>query len=93
MSAWNISGSSPPGGTCVKHLDPLSNISFSDGDECESAILQTGLDFTVSNGEVSYDSWYEWYPDYAYDFSGITFSAGDSGKPAFLNMLARVILL
>ena len=23
-------------------------------------------------------AWYEWYPDYAYDFSGITFSAGDS---------------
>jgi hypothetical protein len=23
-------------------------------------------------------AWYEWYPDYAYDFSGISFSAGDS---------------
>ena len=23
-------------------------------------------------------AWYEWYPDYAYDFSGITFSPGDS---------------
>ena len=23
-------------------------------------------------------AWYEWYPDYAYDFSGIDFSAGDS---------------
>lgn len=22
-------------------------------------------------------AWYEWYPDYAYDFSGISFSAGD----------------
>lgn len=22
-------------------------------------------------------AWYEWYPDYAYDFSGITFAAGD----------------
>ena len=27
---------------------------------------------------MSYDSWYEWYPDYAYDFSGISFSAGDT---------------
>ena len=23
-------------------------------------------------------AWYEWYPDYAYDFSGISFSPGDS---------------
>lgn len=22
--------------------------------------------------------WYEYYPDYAYDFTGITFAAGDS---------------
>jgi hypothetical protein len=27
---------------------------------------------------VSYDSWYEWFPDYANDFSDISFSAGDS---------------
>ncbi|KAG8843532.1 hypothetical protein FRB96_003923 [Tulasnella sp. 330] len=49
-----------------------------DGDTCGNAILQTGVDFTVTNGAVSYDAWYEWYPDYAYDFSGITISAGDS---------------
>ena len=23
-------------------------------------------------------AWYEWFPDYAYDFSGISFGAGDS---------------
>ncbi|KZT08178.1 uncharacterized protein LAESUDRAFT_649938 [Laetiporus sulphureus 93-53] len=51
-----------------------------DGDTCENAILQTGVDFTISNGEVSYDAWYEWYPDYAYDFSGISISAGDEIK-------------
>ncbi|KAF8313005.1 hypothetical protein DL93DRAFT_2059522 [Clavulina sp. PMI_390] len=49
-----------------------------DGDTCGSAILQTGLDFNVKGTSVSYDAWYEWYPDYAYDFSGISFSAGDS---------------
>lgn len=49
-----------------------------DGDTCESAILQTGLDFTVQGSGVSYDSWYEWYPDYAYDFSGISYSTGDT---------------
>uniref|UniRef100_A0A093VXR4 Aspergillopepsin-2 n=1 Tax=Talaromyces marneffei PM1 TaxID=1077442 RepID=A0A093VXR4_TALMA len=29
-------------------------------------------------GSVSYDSWYEWIPDNAYDFSGIDISAGDT---------------
>ncbi|KZP18089.1 hypothetical protein FIBSPDRAFT_792372, partial [Athelia psychrophila] len=48
-----------------------------DGDTCETAILQTGVDFTVTDGFVSYDAWYEWYPDYAYDFSGIDISEGD----------------
>jgi len=51
-----------------------------DGDTCSTAILQTGVDFTVSDGDVSYDAWYEWYPDYAYDFSGISFSSGDVVK-------------
>ncbi|KAJ5589107.1 hypothetical protein N7537_011785 [Penicillium hordei] len=48
-----------------------------DGDTCSSAILQTGIDFCIQGGEVSFDSWYEWYPDYAHDFSGISISAGD----------------
>lgn len=51
-----------------------------DGDTCETAILQTGVDFTVRGSSVSYDAWYEWYPDYAYDFSGITIKAGDTIK-------------
>lgn len=49
-----------------------------DGDTYTTSILQTGVDFTVQNGRVTYDAWYEWYPDYAYDFTGITFSAGDT---------------
>ncbi|GJE96322.1 peptidase G1 domain-containing protein [Phanerochaete sordida] len=49
-----------------------------DGDTCGSAILQTGVDFIYEDGGVSYDAWFEWYPDYAYDFSGITISPGDS---------------
>jgi hypothetical protein len=50
-----------------------------------SAILQTGLDFTVStSGAVSYDAWYEWYPDYAMDFD-LAISAGDvSAHPSLL---------
>ncbi|XDG08658.1 hypothetical protein ABKA04_008273 [Annulohypoxylon sp. FPYF3050] len=41
-----------------------------DGDTCETAILQTGVDFTVKGSSVSYDA--------AYDFSGIPISAGDT---------------
>jgi hypothetical protein len=52
-----------------------------DGDTCGTAILQTGLDFSVSaSGAVSYDAWYEWYPDYAYDFTGFSVKAGDQVK-------------
>ncbi|KAF2711360.1 hypothetical protein K504DRAFT_465125 [Pleomassaria siparia CBS 279.74] len=48
-----------------------------DGDTYGAAILQAGVDFTVSSsGAVSYDSWYEWYPDYAYDFT-FSVKAGD----------------
>ncbi|KAI1326985.1 peptidase A4 family-domain-containing protein [Xylariaceae sp. FL0255] len=50
-----------------------------DGDTCDTAILQTGIDWTISSsGSVSYDAWYEWYPAASFDFSGITISAGDS---------------
>ncbi|KAG8989181.1 hypothetical protein FRB94_010923 [Tulasnella sp. JGI-2019a] len=49
-----------------------------DGNTCTTAILQTGVDFTVINGVVSYDAWYEWYPDLSYDFEDISISAGDS---------------
>jgi len=48
-----------------------------DGDTCSTAILQTGIDFCIQGSSVSYDAWYEWYPDYAYDFSGISISAGN----------------
>lgn len=51
-----------------------------DGDTCGTAILQTGIDWTKSGNSITYDAWYEWYPDYAYDFSGISISAGDSIK-------------
>lgn len=51
-----------------------------DGDTCETAILQTGVDFCYEGGQASYSAWYEWYPDYAYDFSGISISEGDSIK-------------
>ncbi|KAH9851277.1 aspergillopepsin [Lenzites betulinus] len=49
-----------------------------DGDTCGNAILQTGIDFTISGSRVSYDAWYEWYPDFAFDFTGLSLSAGNS---------------
>jgi len=48
-----------------------------DGYTYQHAILQTGIDFTISDGEVSFDAWYEWYPDYAYDFN-LEVNAGDT---------------
>ncbi len=48
-----------------------------DGDTCTSAILQTGIDFSISqSGIASYAAWYEWYPDAADDFD-IAIAAGD----------------
>jgi hypothetical protein len=48
-----------------------------DGDTCESAILQTGIDFNIQGGEPSYDAWFEWYPAVSYQFRGFYISAGD----------------
>jgi len=53
-----------------------------DGDTYTAAILQAGIDFTATTNDdgstsTSYDAWYEWYPDYAYDFSDFSFTSGD----------------
>jgi hypothetical protein len=39
-----------------------------DGDTYVGAILQTGVDFYIENGQIHNDAWFEWFPDYAYDF-------------------------
>jgi len=54
-----------------------------DGDTYQNSILQAGIDITAtksgSSTTYSYDSWYEWFPAYAVDFSTSQFSfkAGD----------------
>ena len=52
-----------------------------DGDTYSAAILQAGTDFTVtksgSKTTYSYDAWYEWYPNYAIDFSNFPLAAGN----------------
>jgi hypothetical protein len=48
-----------------------------DGDTYSNAILQTGIDMNVAaDGSVSFDAWYEWFPDYSYTFD-IAINAGD----------------
>ncbi|CAK4006257.1 acid ase [Lecanosticta acicola] len=48
-----------------------------DGDTCETAILQTGVDFLIEGSETAYEAWYEWYPDYSYTFSDFDVAPGD----------------
>jgi len=49
-----------------------------DGDTDQNAILQAGIDITVTKSgsrlSYSYDSWYEWLPNYATEFSSSAFS-------------------
>ncbi|KAJ5806722.1 Concanavalin A-like lectin/glucanases superfamily [Penicillium riverlandense] len=47
-----------------------------DGDTYADAILQTGVDFWTENGTVTFDAWYEWYPNNAENFD-LDVSAGD----------------
>ena len=50
-----------------------------DGDTAQNSILQSGVDFTVaSNGRVSYQAWFEWFPNFAIDFSNFPISAGQT---------------
>ncbi|TVY54063.1 Aspergillopepsin-2 [Lachnellula suecica] len=50
-----------------------------DGDSCETAILQKGIDWTKSGSSITYDAWYEWYPDYSYNYvHDIEIAAGDT---------------
>ncbi|KAL1888813.1 hypothetical protein Sste5346_009291 [Sporothrix stenoceras] len=48
-----------------------------DGSSCQKTILQVGLDFNIKGRTVSYDAWFEWYPDYAYNFVNFDIHAGD----------------
>ncbi|EIW78772.1 hypothetical protein CONPUDRAFT_155502 [Coniophora puteana RWD-64-598 SS2] len=48
-----------------------------DGSSCSNAILQSGVDFDISGGQVSYVAWYEWYPAPMTDFDNFAVNAGD----------------
>ncbi|KAJ5951606.1 Concanavalin A-like lectin/glucanases superfamily [Penicillium vulpinum] len=47
-----------------------------DGDTYTDAILQTGIDAYIQNGQQTFDAWYEWYPLSAENFD-LQLSAGD----------------
>lgn len=50
-----------------------------DGDTCSSAILQTGVNICIQNGEITNTAWYEWIPAaQSYWDSGITINTGDT---------------
>lgn len=59
----------PSGGSSSQQYSASGWVGI-DGDTCATAILQTGIDFTVRGSSVSYDAWYEWYPDYVSVISG-----------------------
>ncbi|KAI1845560.1 hypothetical protein JX265_011670 [Neoarthrinium moseri] len=65
----------PSGGSAAKTYSASAWVGI-DGDTCSSAILQTGIDFNIKGSKVTYDAWYEWYPQVAHDFTGITMEAG-----------------
>jgi hypothetical protein len=48
-----------------------------DGDTYGNAIWQSGIDVTISDGQVSYDAWYEWYPNPAIDFPNFSIGSGN----------------
>lgn len=54
--------STPPGGSSSTAYYASAWVGI-DGYECESAILQTGIDVAVQGSETAYEAWYEWYPD------------------------------
>ncbi|KAL2831664.1 peptidase A4 family-domain-containing protein [Aspergillus pseudoustus] len=62
-----------PGGPDLQAVSAWVGI---DGDTYAGAILQTGVDFYVENGQTHHDAWFEWFPDYAYDFN-LAVNTGD----------------
>ncbi|KAI0442689.1 peptidase A4 family-domain-containing protein [Xylaria telfairii] len=67
----------PAGGSSARTYSASAWVGI-DGSTCQSAILQTGVDFSARGGTVTYEGWYEWYPDYSYRFANFKISGGDT---------------
>ena len=46
-----------------------------DGENCGNAIIQTGF---TNWGNSAVETWYEWWPDPSYTYSGVSARAGDT---------------
>ncbi|KAF2971619.1 hypothetical protein GQX73_g1973 [Xylaria multiplex] len=53
----------PAGGSSTRTYSASAWVGI-DGSTCQTAILQTGVDFSARGNTVTYEGWYEWYPDY-----------------------------
>ncbi|GAW13788.1 hypothetical protein ANO14919_031780 [Xylariales sp. No.14919] len=71
--------SMPAGGSNTRTYSASAWVGI-DGSTCQTAILQTGVDFSARGDTVTYEGWYEWYPDYSYRFSNFKISGGDTVK-------------
>lgn len=60
----------PPGATSGTTYYSSAWVGIDGYSECTDAIWQTGIDIIVApGGRVSYDAWYEWFPDDSFSFS------------------------
>jgi hypothetical protein len=69
----------PPGGTPDTRYEGSAWVGL-DGSTCRTAILQTGINWSVQGDSVSFEPWYEWWPDTAHIFSGFEVRGGDQIK-------------
>ncbi|KAF2145689.1 uncharacterized protein K452DRAFT_284051 [Aplosporella prunicola CBS 121167] len=76
VGTFTVPAPNPPTGGSSRTTYAASAWVGIDGDTYGEAILQTGIDFEAQGDEVAFSAWYEWYPDYAYDFS-LDVSEGD----------------
>ncbi|KAI0505212.1 peptidase A4 family-domain-containing protein [Xylaria bambusicola] len=67
----------PLGGSSTRTYSASAWVGI-DGSTCQTAILQTGVDFSTKGKTVTYEGWYEWYPDYSYKFPNFKISGGDT---------------
>jgi hypothetical protein len=69
--------SMPPGGNRQTQYAGSPWVGIDGYDDCSAAILQTGIDFYVQGGQVSWDGWWEYYPEDAVYFDTFELTAGD----------------
>ncbi|KAJ5726634.1 uncharacterized protein N7483_007991 [Penicillium malachiteum] len=66
----------PPEGSTSQQYCACAWIGI-DGHTCHTAILQTGVSFCISGTSISYQAWYEWFPEPGGFFDNITIASGD----------------